>query len=78
MQKPWQNPTMLRHFHAAASILWLIMIPISIVTPLKDSVPFLVGISLWALVGAHWAAWQAARAEEQPVPVGKRSDTMGS
>jgi hypothetical protein len=40
------------------------MIPVSIFTPLKDSIQFLVFISLWALVGAHWGAWQASRAEE--------------
>lgn len=51
-------------FHAIATLVWLVMIPVSVFTPLKDSVPFLVGISLWALVGSHWAAWQAVQAEE--------------
>lgn len=45
-------------------MLWVVMIPVAVFTPLKDSVPFLVFISLWALVGAHWSAWQAARAED--------------
>ena len=58
------EPRKLRHFHAAITVLWIIMIPISVFTALKDSVPFLVFLSLWALVGAHWSAWQAVRAEE--------------
>lgn len=30
---------------------------------LSDSVPFLVFISVYAVVAAHWGAYQAARAE---------------
>jgi hypothetical protein len=59
------DPRKARRFHAIATILWLVMIPVSVFTPLKDSVPFLVAISLWALVGAHWSAWQATRTEEK-------------
>lgn len=59
------EPRKLRQFHAAMTLLWLAMIPVSVFTGLKDSVPFLVFISLWALVGAHWSAWQAVRAEEE-------------
>ena len=59
-----RDPAKLRHFHAALTVVWIVMIPIAVFTPLKDSVPFLVFLSLWALVGAHWSAWQAVRAEE--------------
>jgi hypothetical protein len=59
------DPRKLRHFHSAMTILWAAMIPVSVFTGLKDSVPFLVFISLWALVSGHWAAWQGARAEEE-------------
>ena len=58
------NPKKAAHFHAALTVLWVVMIPVAVFTALKDSVPFLVFLSLWALVGAHWSAWQAARAEE--------------
>jgi hypothetical protein len=60
-----EDPKVLRRFHAAMTVAWLVMIPISVLTPLKDSVPFLVAISLWALVGAHWSAWQGVRAEQK-------------
>jgi hypothetical protein len=61
----WLKPARLRRLHAVLTVLWLAMIPVSVFTNLKNSVPFLVFISLWALVGAHWAAWQAVRAEEE-------------
>lgn len=34
-------------------------------TPIRYSVPFLVGVSVYANVAGHWAAWQAARSEEE-------------
>lgn len=46
-------------------LAFLVLIPIALVTGLKSSVPFLVFLSLWALVAAHWsgalAAWAAKR-----------------
>jgi len=51
-------------FHAACTILFMIQIPIALLTGLKDSVPYLVFLSLWALVASHWAAWQATQAEQ--------------
>lgn len=61
----FQDRDFLRHFHAITTWIFLIQIPIALVTPLKDSVPYLVFLSLWALVASHWAAWQGARAEEE-------------
>lgn len=50
--------------------LFLIMIPVALITGLKKSVPFLVGISLWALVAAHWSAALAAYAAEKAEEAG--------
>lgn len=58
------KPSTLRHFHAAATVVFLVQIPVALITPLKESLPYLVFLSLWALVASHWAAWQAVRAEE--------------
>lgn len=48
--------------------VFAVMIPVALVTGLKRSVPFLVFLSLWALVAAHWsgalAALAARRAEQ--------------
>lgn len=40
------------------------MIPVVLLTNLKSSLPFLVGISVYALGVGHFASWQAARAED--------------
>ena len=49
-------------------LIFLALIPVALITGLKKSVPFLVFLSLWALVAAHWsgalAAWAAQRIEE--------------
>ena len=48
--------------------VFAVMIPVALATGLKKSVPFLVFLSLWALVAAHWsgalAAFAARRAAE--------------
>lgn len=55
-------------------LLFLALIPVALVSDLKKSVPFLVFLSLWALVAAHWsgalAAWAAKRSDENPPPPG--------
>lgn len=49
-------------FHYALMIFFIFMIPIS-VTMLANSVPYLVALSIWALIAGHWAAAQGARGE---------------
>lgn len=53
------SPVVMRRANGWLVIAWLTMIPVTLASGLKNSLPFLVGISLWALVAAHWAAWQA-------------------
>jgi hypothetical protein len=52
-------------------VAFLLLIPVALLTGLKQSVPFLVFLSLWALVAAHWsgalAAWAAMRVTETEV-----------
>lgn len=59
-----KDPKKAGRFHAWAAIIFVIQIPVAEFTELKDSVPYLVFLSLWALVGAHWGAWQATQAEK--------------
>lgn len=53
----------LRRLHAALTVVWLLL---GVPTLLwwTRSLPWLVWMSLYAIVASHWAAWQAARAEE--------------
>lgn len=47
------------------------MLPIALLTGLKNSVPFLVGISILALIYGEFGSWQAAQGE-------RRADTTDS
>lgn len=52
-----------RRLHAALTGLWLLL-AIPTVLWWRDSVAWVALMSLYANVAGHWAAWQAARAEE--------------
>jgi hypothetical protein len=53
----------MRRVNGWATVFWLIMIPVSIVTGWVHSVVYVSALSLWALVSGHLSAWQAARVE---------------
>jgi hypothetical protein len=57
------DPVFMRRVNGWLTILWLVMIPISIATGWVRSVVYVSALSLWALVSGHWSAWQAARVE---------------
>jgi hypothetical protein len=56
------DPIFMRKFNGWATLVWFVAaIPICIF--LSSSVPFLVFISVYAVVTGHLSAWQAARVE---------------
>ena len=55
----------MRRVNGWLTILWIAMIPVSLVTGWVRSVTFVAALSLWALVSGHWSAWQAARVEQR-------------
>lgn len=57
------DPVFMRRVNGWLTILWIAMIPVSIMTGWIDSVRYVAALSLWALVSGHWSAWQAARVE---------------
>src|SRR4029079_17184500 len=59
------DPKLLRRLNGGLTILWIAMIPVSLVTGWLRSVTFVAALSLWALVSGHWSAWQAARVEQR-------------
>lgn len=65
------SPRFWSHFHLFNIILWSVMIPVVLLTGLKHSVPFLVFISLLALVYSEFGSWQASMSE-------RRTDTTDS
>lgn len=53
----------LRHLHAILTLLWALL-AVPTVMWWRNSVAWVAAMSLYANVAGHWAAWQAARAEE--------------
>lgn len=58
------DPSKFRKVNGWLTVLWLIA-SIPIVIFLSNSVPFLVFVSVYAVVTGHLATWQAARVEER-------------
>ena len=56
------DPRFMRRANGFLTLAWLAVTPVIIIY-LRESVPFLVFISVYAVVTGHWAAWQAARVE---------------
>ena len=56
------DPIFMRRINGWLTVFWfLAAIPICIF--LASSVPFLVFISVYAVVTGHWATWQASKVE---------------
>lgn len=53
----------LRLFHGIMTILWALLIPVTIFTGLKQSVAWIALMSVWANFVGHFSSWQASRAE---------------
>jgi hypothetical protein len=56
------DPVFMRQLNGWLAVIWFIAaIPICIF--LASSVPFLVFVSVYAVVTGHWSTWQASRVE---------------
>lgn len=54
----------LKNFHLLRLVVWTVQIPVALLTGLKESVPYVVFLSLAALVEGAFSSWMAALAEE--------------
>jgi hypothetical protein len=57
------DPRFMRRVNGWLTVLWIVMIPVSVLSGWIHSVAYISALSLWALVSGHWSAWQAARVE---------------
>jgi hypothetical protein len=48
--------------HARLFVFWLLMVPPSAIW-LPESLPYLVALSVYAVITGHWSSWQAAKGE---------------
>jgi hypothetical protein len=60
------DPSFWARTHATLTVIWVLLIPPSILL-WRDSVPYLVLISVWANVAGSAASWQAAKADRNSV-----------
>jgi len=56
------NPKFLKKFHGWMTILWMTLLIPSLIW-WKESVPWVVTMSVWANIAGHWSSWQASRVE---------------
>lgn len=55
---------MWRRFHGTLTLVWLLLIIPSLIW-WRESVPWLVFMSVWANVAASASSWQGSRAEQE-------------
>lgn len=55
----------LENFHLARSFTWIALVPVVLLTSLKEAVWFVILLSLYANFAGDISAWQAARAERR-------------
>jgi hypothetical protein len=67
MRERWngllEQPMIMRRAQGWLTVLWVAMIPLSLLTGWVKSVTFVSALSLWALVASHGAWWAAASVE---------------
>lgn len=61
--RPSRSAVALRAFNGAATVAWLLLLPVALMTGLKNSLPFIVAVSIYANVVGYFSAWVAGRAE---------------
>jgi hypothetical protein len=57
------NSALLRSFHGYMTVLWGLLIPVTVFTGLKGSIVWIALMSVWANFVGHFSSWQAARVE---------------
>jgi hypothetical protein len=65
------DPRGMQSLHGWLTLLWLAFAVPVLLTDLKNSVPLLVFISIYANVAGHWASWQASRVEVRQEEAGQ-------
>lgn len=58
-----QDPKFWRKFHLGMTVVWLLLIVPSLLW-WKDSILWVILLSVWANMASHFSAWQGARAED--------------
>lgn len=58
------EPEFTTKFHKYATIVWILLLIPSILF-WKESILWIILMSVWANIAGHWSAYQASRAEQE-------------
>lgn len=73
------RPQFLRGFHGVLTLIWGVLIPITIFTDLKASIVWIALMSVWANFVGHFSSWQATRVEvRQDEEISQRGSSSSS
>lgn len=64
MQESLADPAFTTQFHKWATLVWMLLLIPSLLW-WKESILWVVLMSVWANIGSHWSAYQASRSEEK-------------
>jgi hypothetical protein len=70
-----ENPVLFRKINGWLTVIWFVAAPF-ICLFLANSVPFLVFISVYAVVTGHLSTWQASRVEVKQEEEGSKRDDL--
>jgi hypothetical protein len=57
------RPAFLKAFHGWLTLIWGVLIPITVFTGLKQSIVWIALMSVWANFVGHFSSYQATRVE---------------
>ena len=57
------RPAFLKGFHGWMTLMWGLLIPVTVLTDLKTSIFWIALMSVWANFVGHFSSWQAVRVE---------------
>lgn len=60
----WRRASFWKRFHLARVIVWIVLIPVALLTGMKESVPFLVTLSIVAPLLSDLASWRVDSLED--------------
>jgi hypothetical protein len=70
------RPVVQRRLNGWATVLWILMIPVSLVLHWLSSVTYVAALSIWALVSGHLGAWVSARVGQHQADDADVQDVM--
>lgn len=72
------NPAVFKKINGWLTVVWIIMVPVSIGMGWTKSVSYVSALSIYALITGHLSTWQAARVEVKQEEQEQKADEEDS